>query len=164
LTDLKEQHAAQRLDGMRRFVHLLAEREELRAGVSPDRAADLLSTICAQADYDSLVTTRGWTGEEYCDWLGETLISALLPNECRRGDEAGRWVSARAAGVPVREKAASGRTPVSAPPRRVEVEHDSVWHIRFQRARCRRRDSRRVMAEVDWTQRHRWSRVPGGLE
>lgn len=35
-------------------------------------------TVCAQANYDSLVTARGWTPAEYRDWLAETLAGSLL--------------------------------------------------------------------------------------
>lgn len=78
LVALREQHAAQRLDGLRRFAALLAERGELRRGLGADRAADILWTVCAQATYDSLVTARGWTAEEYRDWLADTLAHSLL--------------------------------------------------------------------------------------
>lgn len=78
LAALQERHAAQRLDGLRRFAQLLHDRGALRPGLPADRAADLLWTICAQANYDSLVTRRGWTPEAYQAWLGDTLISSLL--------------------------------------------------------------------------------------
>lgn len=78
LAALREQHARQRLDGLRRFAALLAERGSLRPGLSADRAADILWTVCAQANYESLVTSRGWTPEEYHDWLTDTLVHALL--------------------------------------------------------------------------------------
>jgi AcrR family transcriptional regulator len=78
LAALRDQHALQRLTGLRSFAALLAERGELRPGLSADRAADIIWTVCAQANYDSLVTSRGWTHEEYRDWLTETLAAALL--------------------------------------------------------------------------------------
>jgi hypothetical protein len=78
LRALQERLAAQRLDGLRRFAQLLHDRGALRPGLPADRAADLLWTICAQANYDSLVARRGWTAEEYQAWLGDTLIGALL--------------------------------------------------------------------------------------
>lgn len=80
LIELREQHADQRLAGMRRFAGLLAERGTLRPGLSVERAADLLWTICAQANYDSLVTARGWSPSEYRDWLSDTLAASLLPD------------------------------------------------------------------------------------
>jgi len=79
LVELQEQLADQRLQGMRRFAGLLAERGVLRADLSADRAADVVWTLCAQANYDALVGHRGWDPREYRDWLGDTLIAALLP-------------------------------------------------------------------------------------
>lgn len=79
LQALRDQHAQTRLNGLRRFAALLAERGALRPGVTVDRAADIIWTVCAQANYDSLVTARGWTHEAYRDWLTETLAAHLLP-------------------------------------------------------------------------------------
>jgi AcrR family transcriptional regulator len=78
LVELRDRLAAQRLTGLRRFAALLAERGALRPGLSADRAADIIWTVCAQANYDSLVTARGWTPAEYRDWLAETLAGSLL--------------------------------------------------------------------------------------
>jgi hypothetical protein len=78
LVELRDRLAAQRLSGLRRFAALLAERGALRPGLSADRAADIIWTVCAQANYDSLVTARGWTPAEYRDWLAETLAGSLL--------------------------------------------------------------------------------------
>jgi hypothetical protein len=65
---------------MRRFAELLAERGALRGELTAERAADVLWTLCAQANYDSLVTARGWTHEQYRDWLADMLAAALLPS------------------------------------------------------------------------------------
>ncbi len=80
LVELREQHAAQRLSGMRRFAGHLDDQGALAAELSVDRAADILWTLCAQANFEALVTTRGWTSAEYVDWLSQSLISALLPS------------------------------------------------------------------------------------
>lgn len=81
LVQLKETHARQRLNGLRRFAGLLEQTNALRPGLTAARAADLIWTICAQANYDALVTARGWSDKEYRDWLTETLVSALLPGQ-----------------------------------------------------------------------------------
>jgi AcrR family transcriptional regulator len=78
LANLRDQHAQFRLQGLRRFAALLSERGALRAGLSADRAADIIWTLCAQANYDSLVTSRAWTDQDYRRWLSETLAHALL--------------------------------------------------------------------------------------
>ena len=84
LVQLKETHAQQRLNGLRRFADLLEQSKALRPGLTAERAADLIWTICAQANYDALVTTRGWSHEEYRDWLSDTLASSLLPERRTR--------------------------------------------------------------------------------
>lgn len=78
LANLRDQHAQFRLQGLRRFAALLAERGALKPGLSVDRAADIIWTLCAQANYDSLITSRGWTDQDYREWLSEMLAHALL--------------------------------------------------------------------------------------
>jgi AcrR family transcriptional regulator len=78
LQALRDRHARQRRTGMRALAGLLADRGALNPGLSVDRAADILWTLCAQANYDALVTGCGWTHTEYRDWLAETLARALL--------------------------------------------------------------------------------------
>jgi hypothetical protein len=81
LVALRESHAQQRLSGLRRFIDLLARTNALRPGLTAERAADLIWTICAQPNYDSLVTARGWSHPEYRDWLSDMLAASLLsPN------------------------------------------------------------------------------------
>jgi len=79
LVELRDRLEQQRLDGMRRFAGLLAERGALRADLSVDRAADILWTLCAQTTYVSLVTVRGWPTEDYEEWLTTALVASLLP-------------------------------------------------------------------------------------
>lgn len=78
LSQLKSAQEEQRLEGMRRFARLLADRQALRPEMSVDRAADILWTLCAQSTFDSLVSNRGWTHHDYRIWLGDTLAAALL--------------------------------------------------------------------------------------
>ena len=58
LVALKERLAIQRLEGMTRFARLLAGRGVLRTGISADRAADLLWTICAQSSSTTVWSAR----------------------------------------------------------------------------------------------------------
>ena len=50
LIELRERHAQQRLVGLRRFADLLAHTNALRPGLTAERAADMIWTICAQAN------------------------------------------------------------------------------------------------------------------
>lgn len=81
LVELRDHLGRQRLVGMRRFAEHLGQTNALRPGLTVERAADLIWTICAQANYDALVTSRGWSDQEYHNWLTDTLASSLLPNE-----------------------------------------------------------------------------------
>ena len=56
----------------------LAERGALRTGLTPERAADVLVTVCSRANYDSLVSERGWTPAAYRNWVADTLVRTLL--------------------------------------------------------------------------------------
>ncbi|MCK6211400.1 TetR/AcrR family transcriptional regulator; helix-turn-helix transcriptional regulator [Georgenia sp. EYE_87] len=78
LAALRLAHDRQRHDGLLRFARLLGERGHLREGMSAERAADILWTVCAQANYDSLVRACGWSHDEYRTWLADTLAGALL--------------------------------------------------------------------------------------
>jgi AcrR family transcriptional regulator len=78
LADLRDGYAERRLAGMRHLCSQLAERGALRTGLSPERAADILVTVCSRANYDSLVIDRGWTPRAYRDWVADTLVRTLL--------------------------------------------------------------------------------------
>jgi AcrR family transcriptional regulator len=78
LAALRLAHDRQRHDGLLRFARLLGERGALREGMSVERAADILWTVCARANYDSLVRACGWSHDDYRAWLADTLATALL--------------------------------------------------------------------------------------
>jgi AcrR family transcriptional regulator len=79
LRELQAQLARQRLDGMRRLADLLQRNGGLRPDLDVGRAADVIWTLCAQANYDALVGQRGWSHSAYETWLGQMLAAALLP-------------------------------------------------------------------------------------
>lgn len=70
-----------RLRGQGRLVDLLAERGELRPGMSVEEARDICWTLCSLAVHDLLVVERGWDPENYQAWLVASLIAALLPGQ-----------------------------------------------------------------------------------
>ncbi len=63
---------------MRQLATQLAEQGSLRGELSPQQAADILVTVCSRANYDSLVTERGWSPADYQDWVADTLVRTLL--------------------------------------------------------------------------------------
>jgi len=78
LRRVQSEQATRRHAGLARFARLLEGRGALREDITPARAADLIVTLGSLATYDSLVTTLGWSHDEYEDWLADTLAHALL--------------------------------------------------------------------------------------
>ena len=78
LAQVREGYAARRLEGMRQLATQMAERGSLRGELSTQQAADILVTVCSRANYDSLVTERGWSPADYRDWVADTLVRTLL--------------------------------------------------------------------------------------
>ena len=78
LARFREGYAKRRLEGMRQLAMQLAEQGSLRGDLSTQRAADILVTVCSRANYDSLVTGRGWSPADYQDWVADTLVRTLL--------------------------------------------------------------------------------------
>jgi AcrR family transcriptional regulator len=76
-TMLREEDA-RRHRGLTRFTSLLEQRGAIRAGVTPEQAADAIIALGSQAVYDTLVTVRGWTDDQYETWLADMLQHALL--------------------------------------------------------------------------------------
>jgi AcrR family transcriptional regulator len=66
-----------RRQGMQEFVDLLAP-SALRTDLDQDRAADVVWALTDPRVYIGLVQERGWTPDDFTDWLTEQLASALL--------------------------------------------------------------------------------------
>jgi AcrR family transcriptional regulator len=68
----------QRLEGMRRFAEHLIDTSALRPGMGVDQARDILWTINSHEVHRMLVSERGWSRQQYRDWLAQTLACGLL--------------------------------------------------------------------------------------
>jgi TetR/AcrR family transcriptional regulator of autoinduction and epiphytic fitness len=68
-----------RRDGMRRIVELMAARGELRAGLEPALATDVLFGIHRHEVYIALTQEAGWSFDRYRAWSFATLCAQLLP-------------------------------------------------------------------------------------
>ncbi|WP_214321241.1 TetR/AcrR family transcriptional regulator [Nonomuraea sediminis] len=73
---LFEELQRQRLDAMRMPAAKL--RDDLRPGLSVERAADILWLHNDPSLYDKLVRQRGWTPAQFRDWLAEALCDQLV--------------------------------------------------------------------------------------
>ena len=69
----------QRTHGARAFVTQLEAIGGLRPGLDVERGAAIAEVLMDPMPYRRLVVLRGWTSEEYADYLQRTAAIALLP-------------------------------------------------------------------------------------
>jgi AcrR family transcriptional regulator len=67
-----------RYDAQKSMIDFLSRSGRLRPEVDAQSARDILWTLTGRELYRMLVRERGWTSQEYEDWLGETLVTSLL--------------------------------------------------------------------------------------
>jgi AcrR family transcriptional regulator len=60
------------------LVDLLVRKKALSAGLAAEEARDILWTLTGREPYRMLVVERKWSGDRYEEWLGDTLVAALL--------------------------------------------------------------------------------------
>jgi AcrR family transcriptional regulator len=87
LTDLQAQLEDARLTRMTQVAQTLASKARLRAGRTAAETADIMWTYSSPELYRLLVLTRGWTPERYGQFVGESLIDALLESKPSRRAE-----------------------------------------------------------------------------
>ena len=76
---LAEEGRAQRIRGMRVMAQALADRGALKPELTPAEAADVLWLLIDPGIYHRLVIEQHWDPDRYQDWLGDALISLLIP-------------------------------------------------------------------------------------
>lgn len=69
----------QRLQGATATVAHVAERFELRPGLTIDRARDSLWALTAPDTAIRLVMRQGWSWDDYEAWLADAMVRLLLP-------------------------------------------------------------------------------------
>lgn len=70
-----------RRDGMGRIVGLMASRGELRPGLDPGLATDILFGLHRHEVYIAFTQEAGWSFDRYRAWTYMTLCQQLLPSE-----------------------------------------------------------------------------------
>ncbi|MBV8691729.1 MAG: TetR family transcriptional regulator [Actinobacteria bacterium] len=78
IAEVFRQQQEARYEDQQRVAKALARHGALRDGITAKDATDVMWTIANPRTHHSLVVERGWAGEKYERWLGETLIAALL--------------------------------------------------------------------------------------
>ncbi len=71
-------HEKLREEGFRQVVDMLAGKGDLRAGLTPKTATDVLLTVLGDSTYHLLTTERGWTRDHVVEWWTDTLPHLLL--------------------------------------------------------------------------------------
>lgn len=69
----------ERLTGATMMVRRLVQLQALRDGVSDEQARDAIWTLNSVEVWSLLTEQRGWSGEEYADWVGRAMADAVLP-------------------------------------------------------------------------------------
>jgi AcrR family transcriptional regulator len=73
-----------RLRNLSRFVEWLARNGPLRPGLSRPEASETVWALTSPDLHRLLTVDRGWPGDRYEQWLGDSLIAVLLPCAARR--------------------------------------------------------------------------------
>jgi hypothetical protein len=60
------------------MITFLQNANALQPGLAFDHARDILWTLTGRDLFRMLVRGRGWSPEQYENWLGDTLVLALL--------------------------------------------------------------------------------------
>ena len=74
----------ERLVGATQIVARLVELDALRPGLSPERARDAIWMLNSVEVWSLLTEQRGWSGDEYADWVGAAMADAVLAPARRR--------------------------------------------------------------------------------
>ena len=78
LAKLAQQRERLRYEKEEGVIDFLRESGGLRRGLTHKKARDIFWVLSGGDVYRMLVGERGWSPEQYQDWLGETLVDALL--------------------------------------------------------------------------------------
>jgi AcrR family transcriptional regulator len=78
---LLDEISAARLERMTLNARGLSDAGHLRLGITVGEAADIMWTYSSPELYDLLVTRRGWPAERFGSFVGQALITALLPTQ-----------------------------------------------------------------------------------
>jgi AcrR family transcriptional regulator len=79
IKDMLQQMLRTRRENIEVFVQWIEQNGPLRVGLSIHEAADNAWALSSAEVHALLTTDRGWSAEQYEQWLGETLIMLLLP-------------------------------------------------------------------------------------
>lgn len=86
---LRDRGRAERFAGQREFLRIVVGGGSLREGIDLETAADILYALGSPETFRLLVVDRGWSGDQFEAWYGESLERLLLgPAESNRRSDA----------------------------------------------------------------------------
>ncbi|MBZ0297813.1 MAG: TetR/AcrR family transcriptional regulator [Anaerolineae bacterium] len=79
IAELLQNILQERWRNMEIVVRRFADNGSLREGLSVEQGADTIWTLTSAEVFLLLTTERGWSKEQYSDWVADSLIRLLLP-------------------------------------------------------------------------------------
>jgi AcrR family transcriptional regulator len=86
LANLEQQRERLRYDSEENVVTFLRASGKLRTGLSHQTARDIFWMLTGGDVYRMLVRERGWSAQQYQDWLADTLVQLLLAPDMNGAD------------------------------------------------------------------------------
>jgi len=86
LANLEQQRERLRYDSEENVVTFLRASGKLRTGLSHQTARDIFWMLTGGDVYRMLVRERGWSAQQYQDWLADTLVQLLLDPDMNGAD------------------------------------------------------------------------------
>ncbi|MEJ2887599.1 TetR/AcrR family transcriptional regulator [Actinomycetospora aeridis] len=87
LVELRATTDRERLVGTGMVVGRLVELGALSPGLDPDLARDRLWTLNSTEVWHLLTSARGWSGEQYEDWVGDAMVAAVIEIRSPSGND-----------------------------------------------------------------------------
>jgi AcrR family transcriptional regulator len=78
LKELEQEREKRRYERQGAYVEDLMKEKSLAQGLSLQKARDIIWSLTGRDLYRMFVIERGWTSDEYEEWLAELLIQSLL--------------------------------------------------------------------------------------
>ena len=66
---IRQRHDELQRTGFAQVVDIIAAKGQLRAGLDPDKATDILLTLYGDSTYIQMTIDRGWSHDQYIDWV-----------------------------------------------------------------------------------------------
>jgi TetR/AcrR family transcriptional regulator, regulator of cefoperazone and chloramphenicol sensitivity len=84
LAESESKRECTRYEAQAGMIQFLVRSRSLRRGLDAQRARDILWSLTSRDLYRLLVQERGWTAQQYEDWLANTLVEAVVRPDVAR--------------------------------------------------------------------------------